>query len=114
MDEYEEAAWAGINDGRRVRGLPELDYTRLGFTQRDVDPLRRGDGTCGLTDDQVEEIDRNARAYGWEIGRGQMLGVQVDTTENNPFMERNWRDAIVSQGSDQAKCDENIPRSGGS
>jgi hypothetical protein len=42
------------------------------------------------------EADRNARAYGWEIGRGQVLGQVVNTTEGNPFMSAEWRDDLRS------------------
>lgn len=39
----------------------------------------------------LEEIDRQARAYGFEIGRGKPLDVVVSTSDDNPFMEKNWR-----------------------
>lgn len=40
----------------------------------------------------LEEIDRNARAYGWEIGKGQTIGEpELDTTDGNPFEDPNWR-----------------------
>jgi hypothetical protein len=78
-----------------------MGNSRLGFTQRDVDPLGRGDAA------QLDEIDRNARAYGWEIGRGQSISEQVETTEGNPFLDPNWR----AQASDLRKCDENTLRS---
>lgn len=40
----------------------------------------------------IDEIDRNARAYGFEIGRGQEIGPQVNASEDNPFLSRDWRD----------------------
>jgi hypothetical protein len=42
----------------------------------------------------LESIDRNARAYGWEIGRGQALSTQVDVTEGNPFMDTGWKASV--------------------
>lgn len=44
---------------------------------------------CGR---ELLEIDRNARAYGWEVGRGQGCGQQVKASPDNPFMDENWRD----------------------
>ena len=35
----------------------------------------------------AESIDRNARAYGWEVGRGKDAADVVVTTEGNPFVE---------------------------
>jgi hypothetical protein len=41
----------------------------------------------------ILEMDRNARAYGWEIGRGQLISPNVYVSEDNPFMDEDWRDA---------------------
>lgn len=41
-----------------------------------------------------EEIDRCARAYGWEVGRGQPMGKQITTSPDNPFMNIHWRDEL--------------------
>lgn len=41
-----------------------------------------------------EGWDLNARAYGWEIGRGAHLSSVVQVTPGNPFMDPNWREAI--------------------
>lgn len=38
--------------------------------------------------------DRNARAYGWEIGHGQELQPVVEASEDNPFKEPEWRKPI--------------------
>lgn len=46
------------------------------------------------TKDDLDEIDRNARAYGFEIGRGRALAEGIETSEDNPFLSPNWRDAI--------------------
>jgi oligoribonuclease len=45
--------------------------------------------------DPIDEIDRNARAYGFEVGRGAALSHgQIPTSDDNPFMEKNWRAQI--------------------
>lgn len=42
----------------------------------------------------LEGIDRNARAYGWEIGRGNFeLGKSGEMSRVNPFQDPNWREA---------------------
>lgn len=46
-------------------------------------------------DVRLAEIDRNARAYGWEVGRGHLM---VDRMEDcdpaNPFLDPNWREHV--------------------
>lgn len=43
----------------------------------------------------VAELDRNARAYGFEIGRGHPLTSHLESVSNdNPFMKRDWKDRI--------------------
>lgn len=83
---------------KKHRPLPDLaDSIRLyrhmlktGF-MLDPDIRMRLDGT-----NQVDEIDRNARAYGWEVGRGAPIQFgPIPTSADNPFLERNWRDGIV-------------------
>ncbi len=48
--------------------------------------LLNGDGQA------MVENDRNARAYGWEIGRGQPIGQEIGTSDDNPFLESDWRE----------------------
>ena len=50
--------------------------------------------SMSLSPPELSEVDRAARAYGWEIGRGQSLAEQVETSPDNPFMDPNWRDRI--------------------
>ncbi len=38
-----------------------------------------------------EEIDRCARAYGWEVGRGKPMDKVIETSPDNPFMDIHWR-----------------------
>lgn len=54
----------------------------------------------GLTDFQMsrlepllEEMDRNARAFGWEIGNGKSIDDVIESTSENPFLDPNWREA---------------------
>lgn len=42
----------------------------------------------------LEEIDRNARAYGYEIGRGAPLVAVVESSDDNPFLDPNWRGQV--------------------
>ena len=50
-----------------------------------VEPRRRRDRI-------LAEIDRNARAYGWEIGRGHPLVERIESTDpENPFLAADWR-----------------------
>lgn len=46
----------------------------------------------------ARDIDRNARAYGWEIGHGQTLKYMVKLTRKNPFRDPNWENHIVREG----------------
>ena len=88
-----------------------MGYTRLGFTQRDVDPLGNG--------------DRELRATRCECGRPDLPHPRryprVVGVTFNPIIVRfadDWCREVWfdydDQGSDQAKCDENISRSDGS
>lgn len=44
----------------------------------------------------VIETDRNARAYGWEIGRRGLDPVaQVETSKDNPFLDPDWRSVVI-------------------
>lgn len=47
---------------------------------------------CGPTN--PEEIDRNARAYGWEVGKHGQLDPTVGLSPDNPFADPNWRDRV--------------------
>lgn len=55
----------------------------------------------GLTDHQMtqlkpifDEMDRNARAYGWEIGQGQVMAQVINFSPDNPFLDPDWRDHV--------------------
>ena len=49
----------------------------------------------------LEEVDRNARAYGWEVGRGHKLTADIkQTSPDNPFRHSNWRDFIEEPNED--------------
>lgn len=51
--------------------------------------------------DKLDEIDRNARAYGWEVGHGHPLTDKIESTsEENPFLRANWRDYIIVKAVD--------------
>jgi hypothetical protein len=42
-----------------------------------------------------QEMDRNARAYGWEIGHGKPLAAVIEFSEDNPFLDPTWRDLVT-------------------
>lgn len=44
--------------------------------------------------EQLAELDRVARAYGFEVGRGKPLAPSIDSSEDNPFLDPNWRDQV--------------------
>lgn len=46
---------------------------------------------------QMSEIDRNARAYGFEVGRGKPLTKTMTFSDDNPFIDRNWRDKVKDE-----------------
>ena len=49
-----------------------------------------------MTPQDIREIDRNARAYGFEIGRGRLvLGEVVTTSPDNPFLDPDWASNVV-------------------
>lgn len=50
--------------------------------------------TKDISDEELLEIDRNARAYGYEIGRGKPVSLGIETSEDNPFLDPKWRDKI--------------------
>lgn len=48
----------------------------------------------------VDEIDRNARAYGFEVGRGHPLTKKItELSPDNPFRVPEWKDEIVPDAS---------------
>lgn len=44
--------------------------------------------------DRLLSIDLNARAYGWEIGRGTPMAEQIESSPDNPFINPDWRDNL--------------------
>lgn len=46
----------------------------------------------------LEELDRAARAYGFEIGRGHPLTEKLTSiSPDNPFMDRKWKSKIKKE-----------------
>jgi hypothetical protein len=39
----------------------------------------------------TEEQDRNARAYGWEVGQGAPIADNLPESPGNPFSDPDWR-----------------------
>lgn len=50
-----------------------------------------------MTKERLEELDRQARAYGWEVGNGKPLDISFELSRNNPFAYENWRDIITGE-----------------
>lgn len=49
----------------------------------------------GKKESDAAEIDRNARGYGFEIGRGRSLTSTVEgLSDDNPFLDPKWREKI--------------------
>ena len=46
--------------------------------------------TSSFTFEELGELDRNARAYGYEVGRGAKLEEIVTATPDNPFLHADW------------------------
>jgi hypothetical protein len=51
----------------------------------------------------VAEIDRNARAYGWDVGHGRPLSEQLESHPDNPFMDPDWSSGLAPQSSGGAQ-----------
>lgn len=49
-----------------------------------------------ITKDMLDDMDRNARAYGWEIGKGKPLTTEMEMSPDNPFTDKNWKDNVVA------------------
>lgn len=71
----------------------------------------------GLTDHQMrqltpvlDEMDRNARAYGWEVGRGKPLTAVLDFDPDNPFLNPDWRDNVDDRTYDLIGDDGTVVR----
>lgn len=66
-------------------------YTQKAFAQRFNSAFEVTDG------DLTMESDRLARAYGFEVGRGQRLAEVIENiSDDNPFMNPDWRSAVNS------------------
>lgn len=48
--------------------------------------------------DKLDEIDRNARAYGFDVGQGAPLAEKLTTSAANPFLDPNWREQLEGKG----------------
>ena len=46
--------------------------------------------TSSFNFEELGELDRNARAYGFEIGRGKKMEDVVSSSDDNPFLHKDW------------------------
>jgi len=72
----------------------------------------------GLTDYQMDqlmpklnEMDRNARAYGWEIGRGAPMIDEMIYSDDNPFINPDWRENVQVNEARDRSSDAETPDS---
>lgn len=72
------------HDRRRAASLH--DQIRLGLKLAEVNAELAIVDAIVLSS-KMPEVDRNARAYGWEVGQGQEPSAQLVTTPGNPFVE---------------------------
>jgi hypothetical protein len=45
-------------------------------------------------EEATQQSDRQARAYGWEVGRGHALKLMIAASPDNPFLDPNWTDNL--------------------
>ncbi|MCA9367601.1 hypothetical protein KC887_05080 [Candidatus Kaiserbacteria bacterium] len=63
--------------------------------------------------DVLEEMFRQARAYGWEIGNGAQWAATLPSSPENPFLQRDWMRHIYDSqrtsdiGKDQERGSDN-------
>lgn len=57
----------------------------------------------------LSESDRNARAYGFEIGRGKPLAEKLtELSDNNPFMDSEWQFKMTEWNDAHIREDGNL------
>jgi len=78
----------------RFSGYPSVDITREQLAKLGAVIAMELMSTSNKKDPDLLEMDRMARAYGFEIGRGQRLTESVQTQGDNPFLDPNWREKI--------------------
>lgn len=81
------------------RVLADIDAT--------LDELRQYLANFLLLPGRLEEIDRNARAYGFEVGRGKDPKGVIHTSPDNPFMDKGWKDNIPEEIQEHNKIHPN-------
>jgi 8-oxo-dGTP pyrophosphatase MutT (NUDIX family) len=85
LDQKESSAYAWINlDDIRVFDLIDgIEHElRLAYVRWPGDKF-------------TDEMDRNARAYGYEVGRGRPIAAEIlSLSKDNPFLDRDWKQLI--------------------
>lgn len=98
LDEY---AWQQTPVSSLILNEPLTGPWHMNFSVEEVVALLDADIQDSIDEEQrtftlteVQEIDRNARAFGWEIGRGHPITEQVGQISFvNPFLNPMWRTA---------------------
>lgn len=60
--------------------------------------FKKARATKLLNAENLAAIDRNARAYGYEIGKGAPLMEIVLSSPGNPFTNPGWKDGVINNG----------------
>lgn len=88
LEEWEAVSEAGDADTEtnNLAAVKE-EFNNLASTERDW---------IRVTQEQMDELDRCARAYGWEVGRGKPLADSFELSPDNPFAFEYWREVSVT------------------
>jgi hypothetical protein len=97
IDEATEAARGAITDALAAHGISVDDLAAENAALiRHAQALT---ASVQLSQALIDSIDRNARAYGYEIGQlgygaDDVLPDVVDSTPGNPFLSTDWRTKV--------------------
>lgn len=73
-------------------------FNYIPLTQQEADQLNGGKtDPVEIPPDVIEKSDRLARAYGFEIGKGQAIVPMLDVSPDNPFMDPEWKDRYLRE-----------------
>lgn len=90
----QDGAWVPLGEiyipTQVMEQLIERGYDKIQLALDDEDFDRKEKVSKTFTSEEVAEIDRNARAFGWEVGRGAPLTRIVASSPENPFLNKDW------------------------
>jgi hypothetical protein len=87
---YPEGWQFSVTEGR-FSGYPTVDL--------DFEDIRKLRDACNrvLGETDSEELDRQARAFGFEVARGKSIIGEMELSEDNPFRHQNWRTKLIDK-----------------